>query len=176
MDRVAVFYRVGLTSLVLGVFLLASQAEAQGVEAEVAEERAERHFGLGLIVGHPTGLSLKGYLTRDTAIDGAIGFGATTRDIHLHADYLWHFDVQRWRATLLQLYLGLGPELAFRNHPGPARMGGRTDFSLGARAPFGFSLMFGAPFDVFAELVAGLWFLQDPRVHVDAALGGRFWF
>jgi glutamate/tyrosine decarboxylase-like PLP-dependent enzyme len=36
--------------------------------------------------------------------------------------------------------------------------------------------MFSAPFDVFAELAAGVWFVQDPRVHVDAALGGRFWF
>lgn len=144
--------------------------------ASRAEAQVERHFGLGLIVGHPTGLSLKGYLTPDTAIDGAIGFGEATRHIHLHADYLWHFDVQHWEASKLQLYLGLGPELEFHAHPSRGASDSRTDFFIGARAPFGFSLMFGPPFDVFAELAAGVWFLKDPRVHVDAALGGRYWF
>ena len=52
-----------LIGFTLGVLCGAAHAEAQ----------SEPHFGLGLIVGHPTGLSLKGYLTRDTAIDGAIG-------------------------------------------------------------------------------------------------------
>lgn len=167
---VALLYRLGrvflLVALTSGVFYGASRAEAQ----------AERHFGLGLIVGHPTGMSLKGYLTPDTAIDGAIGFGDTFRHIHMHADYLWHFEVQRWEASNLQLYLGVGPELEVHTHPAPAREDGRTDFFIGARAPFGFSLMFSAPFDVFAELAAGLWFVEDPRVHVDAALGARYWF
>ena len=94
----------------------------------------------------------------------------------MHADYLWHFEVQRWAASNLQLYLGVGPELQLHTHPAPARGEGRTDFLLGARAPFGFSLMFNAPFDVFAELVAGVWFVEDPCVHVDAAHGARYWF
>jgi hypothetical protein len=158
-----------LIGLVLGGF---SRADAQ-VEPAAS---TQHHFGLGLIVGHPTGLSLKGYLSPDTAIDGAIGFGDTFRHIHMHADYLWHFEVQRWAASNLQLYLGVGPELQVHTHPAPARGDGRTDFLLGARAPFGFSLMFNAPFDVFAELVAGVWFVEDPRVHVDAALGARYWF
>jgi hypothetical protein len=167
--RVILFF-----SLVVGALCGASRAAAQ-VEAHV-EARPERHFGFGLIVGHPTGLSLKGFLTPSTAIDGAIGFGNSFRYIHLHADYLWHFDVQRWDATTLKLYLGVGPELAFQSHPAPPRGPSRTDFFLGARAPFGFSLMFGAPFEVFAELVAGVWFAEEQLVHVDAALGGRFWF
>jgi hypothetical protein len=163
----AMIRRTLCIGLVLAAFFGGSRAEAQ----------AERHFGLGLIVGHPTGLSLKGFLSPDTAIDGAIGFGDSFRHLHLHADYLWHFEVQRWEATHLQLYLGVGPELQVHTRPGPGpREGGRADFFLGARAPFGFSLMFGAPFDVFAELVAGLWFFEDPRVHIDAALGARYWF
>jgi hypothetical protein len=161
---------------ILGVLtVLASSAEAQ-VEVRTQEPH-HRHFGIGVIVGRPNGLSLKGFLTPSTAIDGAIGFGDEFRYIHLHADYLWHFDVQHWDASTLQLYLGLGPEFAFRNHPGPRAGDGRTDVYMGARAPFGFSLMFGgAPFDVFAEMVAGLWFFEDPRAHVDAAMGARFWF
>lgn len=170
----AIIRRFGLLlALTLGVFFGASRASAQ---VERSESPVERHFGLGLIVGHPTGMSLKGYLSRDTAIDGAIGFGDSFRHIHVHADYLWHFEVQRWQASNLQLYLGVGPELQVHARPGPARADGRTDFYLGARAPFGFSLMFDAPFDVFAELVAGLWFLEEPRVHIDAALGARYWF
>ena len=171
---VANIRRFLLTALVLGLFCGASRAAAQEVVRVEHADRPERHFGIGLIVGHPNGLSLKGFLTPTTAIDGAIGFGDATRNIHVHADYLWHFDVQHWAESNLQLYLGVGPEIEVHTRPGPAR--DRNDFFLGARAPFGFSLMFGPPFDVFAELVAGVWFLEDPRVHVDAALGGRFWF
>ena len=78
-----------------------------------------------------------------------------------------------WGATNLQLYLGVGAEMEFHVHSGD-RSG--ADFFIGARAPFGFSLMFAAPFDVFAELVANAWFAQAQRLYVDAALGGRFWF
>jgi hypothetical protein len=35
--------------------------------------------------------------------------------------------------------------------------------------------MFAAPFDAFAELAPGAWFVEDP-LHVDAALGARYWF
>lgn len=156
-------------SIVLSLGLFCAAAHAQSP----AEPNVEHHFGLGLIVGHPNGLSLKGYLSPDTAIDGAIGFGDTFRILHLHADYLWHFAVQRWDAASLQLYLGAGAELESHSHPGPRS---DTDFFFGVRAPFGFSLMFSAPFDVFAELVAGAWFAEEAHLHVDAALGARYWF
>ena len=44
------------------------------------------------------------------------------------------------------------------------------------RAPFGLAMMFDAPFDVFLEVAAGLWLVEKVGFHLDAAIGGRYWF
>src|SRR3954462_2363907 len=59
--------------------------------------QSNHDFGLGLIIGDPTGVTMKGFVTQDTAIDGAIGFAVLGgEDLHVHADFLWHFEVKRW--------------------------------------------------------------------------------
>src|SRR5688500_14605891 len=67
-------------------------------------------FGIGVIVGSPTGVSMKLYLDRQHAIDAAVG-GALlgAGGIHVHADYLWHpLMITRDDAFFLPLYIGLG--------------------------------------------------------------------
>jgi hypothetical protein len=137
-----------------------------------------RGFGLGLIIGDPTGVTMKGFLTQDTAIDGAVGFGLLGgEDLHVHADFLWHFEVQRWDSAALALYLGVGPELGLHFHDdhGPDDHG-HDHVHIGARGPFGLAVMFDAPFDVFLEVAAGLWLVDKVGFHLDAAIGGRYWF
>ena len=48
-------------------------------------------FGLGVILGEPTGVSVKYWMTPWTAFDGALGwtFGKTNW-VQLHGDYLIH--------------------------------------------------------------------------------------
>ena len=132
-------------------------------------------FGLGLVIGDPTGLSGKAFVSETNAIDFAVGLGFIGGDhLHVHADYLWHFDVKRWPAEQLDLYLGVGPKLGIGFGHG-ANHGDRV--GLGARAPFGLAMRFlEAPFDVFVEVAAGLWLIPDPGFDLDAAIGGRYWF
>jgi hypothetical protein len=145
-----------------------------GASGRVAAQ-SERGFGLGLIIGNPTGVSMKGFLSRENAIDGAVGFGVLGGEgLHVHADYLWHFEVKRWDTAALDLYLGAGPMLGLHTHGHPH--GDDDHVFIGARAPFGLAMMFDAPFDVFLEVAAGLWLIQDVRFHLDAAIGGRYWF
>lgn len=137
-------------------------------------------FGLGLIIGDPTGLSGKGFVSETNAIDFAVGFAFIDGDhLHLHADYLWHFDIKRWSSAQLDLHLGVGPKLGM--HFGNDGNGnGRNDndwVGIGARGPFGLTMRFlEAPFDIFVEIAAGLWIVPDPNFDLDAAIGGRFWF
>ena len=49
---------------------------------------AQGPFGIGLIVGEPTGISGKYHLSDRNAIDGALGFSPFDR-MRLHVDYLW---------------------------------------------------------------------------------------
>jgi hypothetical protein len=51
----------------------------------------DRNFGLGLILGEPTGISFKYYVSADRAIDGALAWRLWRgRAFHVHADHLWH--------------------------------------------------------------------------------------
>jgi len=70
----------------------------------------DRGFGLGIIVGEPTGLSFKKWSGDTTAIDGAIAWSFGKRnELHLHADYLVHrFDVFQAEKDKLAAYYGLG--------------------------------------------------------------------
>ena len=141
-------------------------------EARPVQAQETRDFGLGVIIGDPTGLSGKYFVSPEFAIDGAIGLGwIGGGHLHMHVDVLWHFEIERWSSARLDLYLGVGPKLAIK--------GKRHDDELriGARAPFGMAMMFTeAPFDVFVEVAAGLWLVRKPGFDVDVAIGGRYWF
>lgn len=161
--------RFGLTAvLAAGLCWLAASPAA-------AQTPSDRDFGLGLIIGDPTGVTMKGFLTPETAIDGAVGFSLLHgNDLALHADFLWHFPIKQWPNAALDLYLGVGPALGFHDH---GHRDDHNDVRIGARAPFGLAVMFNpARFDVFLEVAAKLWLVEDVHFNLDAAIGGRYWF
>jgi len=127
-------------------------------------------FGLGLILGDPTGVSGKYMLSPDMAVDGAIGFGIIGGDhLHIHSDLLWQFDILHGPAGSLDIYLGVGPTLAINR--------GKTDLMLGARGPVGISFLFRrVPLDIFLELALGLFIVEEVDLDLDAAIGIRYWF
>ena len=107
-------------------------------------------FGAGLIVGEPTGLSLKYYLGDDTAIDGAIGGAFLGKGVQVHADYLWHpWILENKPSFVLPAYVGLGVRVLNRNGGG----GDEDHFRLGARFVGGVLFDFReVPLDVFVEI------------------------
>lgn len=144
---------------------------------------ANKTFGLGIMLGSPTGLSGKYYLSSDTALDfglGVYGYGRHRRggDLHLHADFLWHPVVLAKADPFhLPLYFGIGGR--FWDH-------GRynDDLHLGVRAPIGIALDFNnIPLDIFFELALILDFVtHDFDDHggingdIAGAIGVRYYF
>jgi hypothetical protein len=139
-------------------------------------------FGLGLIVGEPTGLSAKLYLSDDTAVDAAVGWAMFGGGFHVHADYLWHPWVLESRDSfVLPAYVGLGGRL-MQHRRG---RGAGNDVHLGARAVVGMLFDFkDVPLDVFAE-VAGVFEYRlggdDPdhrgfALALNAGAGVRYYF
>src|SRR5262249_20608456 len=67
--------------------------------------------GLGAILGSPTGLSFKYWMSQMTAIDAAAAwhFGDEDR-FQFHADHLWHIDINRLSIpdSRLPVYVGVG--------------------------------------------------------------------
>lgn len=124
-------------------------------------------FGIGLIVGDPSGVSGKHNLG-PMAIDWAVGFGLIEgAGLHGHVDWLWNHDLASLDRADLGLHFGVGPKIALFN-----------DFTwIGARAPVGVNFNFSrVPIDVFVEVAAGLWIIEDTDFDIDAAAGARWWF
>jgi len=64
-----------------------------------------KDLGFGLVLGEPTGLTLKYWLNKENALNFDLGnsfFGATRIDI----DYLWHFDA--FSSKIIKMTAGFG--------------------------------------------------------------------
>ncbi len=140
---------------------------------------ANKEFGLGLMLGVPTGLAGKYYLSRNTALDfgfGAWGRNRTYRDsLHIHADFLWHPAVlAKPRPFWLTLYFGVGGRiLAFDNDFGDST-------HIGVRVPGGIMMDFQrVPIDIFLEVAFVFDIVVDndrARDDFNGALGLRYYF
>jgi len=138
--------------------------------AGVAGDVRASNTGVGVIVGEPTGLSLKQWTGGSKAFDAAAAWSFVDEGaLHLHADYLWHwFDrVEGVEGGSLPLYMGLGGRIKF----------GEDDELIGVRVPFGVNFILDdAPVDIFLEIVPILDLAPESDLQINAALGARFWF
>ena len=125
-------------------------------------------LGAGIIVGEPTGISLKYWTGQLTAFDGAIAWSFGKEDaLHLHADMLLH------NPTLitvsqgsLPVYYGLGVRIKLEDKS-----------KLGVRIPVGMAYQFvDAPFDIFLEVVPLLDLVPATDFGLNAAIGVRYYF
>lgn len=131
-------------------------------------------FGLGVIIGEPTGLSGKVWQTRSTAFDfGAAWSFVDDSAFHLHFDILVHrFDVIRVDSGKLPVYYGVGARVKFAEDDR-----GDQDTNVGIRFPVGLDYLFARePLDLFVELVPILDVAPKTDVSLNASVGFRYWF
>lgn len=125
--------------------------------------------GLGIIIGEPTGLSLKHWTGRSKAIDLAAAWSFEGEDaLHLHGDILFHrYDWIEVDGEGLPTYLGIGVRAKLVDE----------DELIGARFPIGLAYAFDRNrFDFFFELVPIMDLAPDTDFSLNAGLGLRFWF
>ena len=61
-------------------------------EASASGIGNSNNFGLGFILGQPTGISIKYFFAQEHAINAAVGVGWWAgNNFHIHADYNYHF-------------------------------------------------------------------------------------
>jgi hypothetical protein len=129
----------------------------------------DKGFGAGVIIGEPTGISVKYWLNGKNALDYALGssFSSNSR-IHLHVDYLWHeFGVFQSTETFV-LYYGPGLRVKTRKD---------GDSNFGIRGVMGIDwFVKTSPLDVFAEIVPVLDLAPDLKMTVNAGIGVRYFF
>lgn len=123
-------------------------------------------LGLGIILGAPSGLSLKYMIDKIHAIDAAIGFNS---DFSVHTDFLWH----GWRAFFqpkkgkLAAFIGLGARFEDEE----------KDNEFGIRGVLGMDYWFQKqPLELFIELVPVLQVSPNTEGDFEGGIGLRYYF
>lgn len=162
--------------------LVAALALVAATPARASQVGQGNNFGLGLMLGAPSGLSMKIFFHDDHAIDIGVGvgwFGGAT--LYVHADYLFHFQLLSAPTFDLPLYIGVGGKFILWFDEGNHGYwgGDHHDGTLGAgvRVPIGIAFELNAiPLDIFLEIVPGLGVFPGVGAFIDGAIGARWYF
>lgn len=137
-------------------------------------------FGLGGVLGDPTGLSYKYWLSGNRALSGTLAIGNSW---HHHHDYYWYHrdNVHLYLSTShlwhdsklipvsrgsLPIFWGIGGRLLAGN-----------DFALGVRGNAGLAYQpVATPIDIFFDLGLVIDFVGEYGPVGDAGLGLRYYF
>lgn len=140
-------------------FNTVSEAHSTGAET----------FGLGVMLGEPTGINGK-YWTSDVgAVDMGLAwsFSNSQTAFHIHSDYLFHnMKLFKLNERPLAFYYGPGARLKFEN---------RTKFGL--RVPVGLAYRFEEqPIDMFFEVAPIVDLAPSTDLSVNLGIGARYYF
>jgi hypothetical protein len=139
-------------------------------EAFAQNQNDSGRFGLGVMIGEPTGITGKYWMNSTNALAGGVAWsfrGNRNNNIHLHLDYQAHnfrlFDVEQ---GMLGFYYGIGGRL---------RTGG--DANIGVRVPLGLNYLFANnPLEIYFEIVPILDLMPDTNLEGNGGIGIRYYF
>lgn len=168
------------------VFALLSSSAAQASRHSRAAPYPDStgQVGLGVMLGDPTGLSGKVWISRSSAIDFGLAY-SFSNFMEVLGDYLYHFHGAFGSSsrflTELTPYLGLGGTFFVDTSAN------RTDTKfftnsgnsagLGIRIPFGLEWRsVRPPIGVFAELVPGIAIIPGTFGFLEGGVGVRYYF
>lgn len=129
----------------------------------------EKGFGLGVILGEPTGFSAKYWTSASTALDFGLGYSFTSDNsvFYLHTDYIFHNREAIQSTDNFIVYYGPGARLKIREN----------DSRLGVRGVAGILwIPRNSRFDLFIEMAPILDFIPATKFDIAGGIGGRFFF
>lgn len=161
--------------LTLGFFAIGFlDTQAQGPKG--------KSFGIGIILGEPTGISAKYWLSNKNALDFAIGgsyFGAP----RLQVDYIWNTDA--FSSSVVKVYAGPGLGIGFgRENNGLWLKGSKgtwfyrdnDNVGISLRAIVGVTVVpTNSPLELFLEIGPNIGIVPGFGSAVDAAIGIRYY-
>ncbi|MBD3411025.1 MAG: hypothetical protein GF419_12575 [Ignavibacteriales bacterium] len=139
-------------------------------------------FGFGLIVGDPTGGTIKLWTGGTNAIAAHVG-GSYFGEIRIGADYLWHFNA--FNSRMFNLHAGVGGAIGLGDGGGPLHDANSDNFynrgddagvGIGGRGVVGVNFYTpGAPVEIFLEVGPFIGIVPDVGFAFDGALGARYY-
>lgn len=146
--------------------------------AGMAHASPQNGFGLGVVIGEPTGLSLAWQSPAQT-IQSHLSWSLERNWIRVNVDYLKTVAEIPTDGPALPLYVGIGGALAAHDDD----WGDDNDWydddyaAFGARIPLGMRLLpRQVPIDVFLEVAPVVYLIPSTDVDIDLGLGVRFYF
>lgn len=155
-------------AFVLGLVLFISSIGFAAAPASAAEVGGGT-WELGVVLGEPTGLSAKYWMSQANALDfGAAWSFHGSGQFHFHCDYLFHnYDLFTVDQGSFPVYFGIGGRVRFDEHD--SRIGLRL--VLGAEyitAPY--------PMSIFFEIAPIVDFAPETEASINGGIGLRFVF
>jgi hypothetical protein len=172
------------TQLFIGLaaaFALTAAAMTAAEARPRGDYKTDKEFGLGIMLGAPSGLSGKYFLDGGkTALAMGIGSSYDHRygdyyGTHAHLDVIWHPVLLAKNPSFsLPLYLGAGVRM--HDHDYYDRYDDHTH--IGLRIPFGIAFdLRKAPLDIFLEFVPTFDFAdRHDGSYITGAAGIRYFF
>ena len=168
---------------------MASAAPHFTSSARPSASGSSGNLGLGIMLGEPTGLTLKNWLSSTRAFDLGVTYSFGNYFAVL-GDYLFHFpgafssSARSDVANDFVPYLGIGAIAFFDTGSNGIERNGffrRNDLGssvgLGVRIPLGLEFLpRSAPIGIFAEIVPGLGVIPSTFGFIEGVVGGRFYF
>ena len=125
-------------------------------------------FGLGVILGEPTGITFKYWSSDKAAFDGALAWSFSREDkFHIHGDYLFHsLNAYTLDDLPFNLYYGIGIRIKFA-----------SETQLGVRIPLGTTYTpTSTPLEIFCEIVPLMDLTPDTAFRFNGGIGIRYYF
>lgn len=146
-----------------------------GCLAGLSFGESNHSFGLGIMLGEPTGLSFKVWNRQTVAWDaGAAWSFVSGKYFQIHSDVLLHnFNLFKVQTGRMALFYGAGARIKF----GSSGADGDSDVVISLRVPVGISYEFDkTPVELFIEVVPMLDLVPRTDVTMAGAVGFRYYF
>jgi hypothetical protein len=147
-----------ILSVIVSLFIISNITFAQ-----------QKGFGLGVVLGEPTGISAKYWLTPGTALDFGLGYSFTSSKslFDFYVDYVFHNSDMINSTENFVVYYGPGARLKINE----------STSRLGVRGVIGILwLPRGTNFDVFVEIAPILDIIPATKFDFSGGIGGRYFF
>ncbi len=129
-----------------------------------------RPFGLGIMLGDPSGLNGKYFLNSKNAVEVGLGVGVfgSENSLALHVDYLYHNEELIQSSEKFPVFYGFGLRIRSKEE---------AEFGMGVRGIIGMSWVSQTvPIDVFIHIAPVFKLFPATKFGIDAALGTRYFF
>lgn len=132
-----------------------------------------KRFGLGLVVGEPTGFTMKYWLSHVNSLNAAIAWSVfddnSFQAFYIHLDHVfYYYDLFRVETGKAPVFIGIGGRFYFPKD-------GETN--VGFRIPLGIAYLFDqVPIEIYGELAPVVNIIPETKADLDGGIGFRYFF